>query len=105
MQVIRELESFDRGPYCGAIGLLGPDGSLSLNVAIRTAMLQGAGAGAWHLRYAAGCGIVSDSDPVQETRETHAKAEVLLQAARALAARAALSGAASASPAPAAPGA
>ena len=106
MQVIRQLESFDRGPYCGAIGLLGPDGSLALNVAIRTATLQCAGAGAWNLRYAAGCGIVADSHPVHETRETHAKAAVLLQAARALEARAGgLSGAASAAPAPAAPAA
>ena len=99
MQVIRELEAFDRGPYCGAIGLLGADGSLSLNVAIRTATLRADGASAWSVRYAAGCGIVSDSDPLEEVRETHAKVAVLHRAA------AALSAAASASPAPAAPGA
>ena len=107
MQVIRELESFDRGPCFGAIGLLGPDGSLSLNVAIRTATLRATGAGAWDLRYAAGCGIVSDSDAQQEVRETHAKVAVLLRAASMGQTRApadaALSGSASASPAPAAP--
>ena len=96
MQVIRQLESFDRGPSFGAIGLLGADGSLSLNVAIRTATLQAAGPDTWSLRYAAGCGIVSDSVPDQEVRETHAKAAVLHRAA-------ALSGWASAAPAPAAP--
>ena len=99
MQVIRELESFDRGPYCGAIGLLGADGSLALNVAIRTATLRAQVHGGWQVRYAAGCGIVSDSVPDDEVRETHAKAAVLHRAASAL------SAAASASPAPAAPGA
>ena len=96
MQVIRELEGFDRGPYCGAIGLLGADGSLSLNVAIRTATLRPDGADGWHVRYAAGCGIVSDSDAMQEVRETHAKAAVLLRAAEPL------SRAAAGAPAPAA---
>lgn len=83
MQVIRELEGFDRGPFYGAIGLLGGDGSMSLNVAIRTTTLRQDG-DAWRVQYAAGCGIVSDSDPDEEVRETHAKAAVLLRAARAL---------------------
>jgi para-aminobenzoate synthetase component 1 len=98
MQVIRELESFDRGPYCGAIGLLGADGSLSLNVAIRTATLRPAADGGWDVSYAAGCGIVSDSDPLEEVRETHAKVAVLQRAAG-------LMRAATAAPAPAAPAA
>jgi len=91
MQVIRELEGFDRGPFYGAIGLLGGDGSLSLNVAIRTATLQRHGT-AWRVRYAAGCGIVSDSDPAEEVRETHAKAAVLHRAADALRSATALTG-------------
>jgi anthranilate/para-aminobenzoate synthase component I len=91
MQVIRELEGFDRGPFYGAIGLLGGDGSLSLNVAIRTATLQQHGT-AWRVRYAAGCGIVSDSDPAEEVRETHAKAAVLHRAADALRSATALTG-------------
>ena len=98
MRLIRELEAFDRGPCFGAIGLLGADGSLSLNVAIRTATLRPSG-DAWQVRYAAGCGIVADSIPEEEVRETHAKAAVLYRAV------ATLSAAASASPAPAAPGA
>ncbi len=98
MQVIRELECFDRGPYCGAIGLLGADGSLSLNVAIRTAMLRPAAPGGWDITYAAGCGIVSDSEPMEEVRETHAKVAVLQRAAD-------LMRAAVAVPAPAAPAA
>jgi len=98
MQVIRMLESFDRGPYCGAIGLLGADGSLSLSVAIRTATLRPAADGGWDVRYAAGCGIVSDSDPMEEVRETHAKVVVLQRAAG-------LMRAAAAAPAPAAPAA
>jgi len=95
MQVIRELEAFDRGPCFGAIGLLGADGSLALNVAIRTATLR-ADADGWRVRYAAGCGIVSDSVPDEEVRETHAKAAVLLRAAEPL------SCAAAGAPAPAA---
>jgi len=85
MQVIRELENFDRGPFFGAIGLLGGDGTLSLNVAIRTATLQSRESPrCWRVRYAAGCGIVSDSIIEEEVRETHAKAQVLHRAVDAL---------------------
>ena len=41
MQIIAELEATPRGPYCGAIGVLGK--SLMLNVAIRTALFEGKG--------------------------------------------------------------
>jgi para-aminobenzoate synthetase component 1 len=110
MQVIRELEGFDRGPFYGAIGLLGADGSLALNVAIRTATLRAAGDARWEIDYAAGCGLVSDSIPDEEVRETHAKAAVLMRTASRLQANLPtrdepLSAAASASPAPAAPAA
>ncbi len=98
MQVIRELEGFDRGPYCGAIGLLGGDGTLLLNVAIRSAQLKKSG-GAWTLRYAAGCGITSDSIPDEEVAETHTKVAVLHQAMERLMSKAV------ALPAHAAPGA
>ncbi len=36
MQIIRELEPFPRGVYCGAIGWMAPDGTADFSVAIRT---------------------------------------------------------------------
>ena len=36
MQIIRELEPFPRGVYCGAIGWMAPDGAAAFSVAIRT---------------------------------------------------------------------
>ena len=83
MQVIDELEPARRGAYCGAMGLLGGDGSMTLNVSIRTASI--AGRGVPHrvdhlegtLDYWAGCGIVADSRPDEEWRESETKSEVL----------------------------
>ncbi len=80
MQVIDELEPFERGPYCGAIGWLGDDGAATLSVAIRTFELRDAGDGTTDLRYRAGCGIVADSCPTRECAESHEKAAVALLA-------------------------
>ncbi len=85
MQIIEELESVTRGPYCGAIGWIGRDGGLSLNVAIRTLALSGRREpGRWDqldgtLDYGVGGGIVADSRPTDEYRETLDKAAVLQQ--------------------------
>ena len=76
MQIINELEPVPRGPYCGAIGHLDPDGSLQLNVAIRTATLAGG-----VLKIPVGGGIVADSDPAAEYEETLVKARAILDAA------------------------
>lgn len=86
MQVIDELEPRRRGAYCGATGLFGTDGSVMLNVAIRTIALSGRSdprAPAildGTLDYWAGGGIVADSVPSAEWEETVAKSEVLLRA-------------------------
>ncbi len=85
MQVIDELESARRGPYCGATGLIAADGSFALNVAIRTMALSGRGDprrpahldGA--LDYWAGCGIVAESLPAAEWEESVTKTAVLLR--------------------------
>lgn len=83
MQIIDELESARRGPYCGAIGYISDDGGMGLNIAIRTALIDGRRAPDrfdcldGELRYSAGCGIVADSDPLAEYRESLDKAAVL----------------------------
>ena len=83
MQVIDELEPVRRGPYCGAVGLIGTDGRMQLNVAIRTIALHGQRPpnrfDFLHgmLDYGTGGGIVADSDPALELRECHDKAAVL----------------------------
>ncbi|MCH7814234.1 MAG: aminodeoxychorismate synthase component I, partial [Planctomycetes bacterium] len=75
MQIIDELEPTCRSVYCGSIGYLGLDGSLCLNIAIRTMVLD---AGRLHLF--AGGGIVADSDPQAEYDEGMAKASGMLRA-------------------------
>jgi para-aminobenzoate synthetase component 1 len=73
MEIIEELEPHRRGVYCGAIGYLGYDGAMDTNIAIRT-LVHSAGV----VRLWAGGGIVSDSDPEAEYRETFDKAAPLL---------------------------
>ncbi|MGE0031708.1 MAG: aminodeoxychorismate synthase component I [Steroidobacteraceae bacterium] len=75
MQLIGDLEGQGRGAYTGAMGYLGQDGSLDLNILIRTMTLHD---GIIELR--AGAGIVADSDPLCELDETRAKARGLLRA-------------------------
>jgi anthranilate/para-aminobenzoate synthase component I len=75
MQVIDELEPVRRGPYCGAIGWIGADGSMEFNVAIRTMVVTD---GLVHVPV--GGGIVADSDPAAEYEETLVKATAMLAA-------------------------
>ena len=76
MQLIDELEPVGRGIYAGAVGYFGWDRNLDTAIAIRTAVLHG---GRMHVQ--AGAGIVYDSEPAREWRETMHKAQALLQAA------------------------
>ncbi len=75
MQIIRELEASPRGAYTGSMGYINRDGSMDLNILIRTFMLNGE-----QLSFKAGAGIVADSDPMRELNETRAKAKGLLKA-------------------------
>ncbi len=75
MQIIDELEPTWRGVYCGSIGYIGLDGSMGLNVAIRTMIQDGPA-----LYLFAGGGIVADSDPADEYDETLAKAAGMMRA-------------------------
>ena len=75
MQIIDELEPEPRGPYCGAIGYVDADGSAEFSVAIRTMTIRAGVA-----RVSVGGGIVADSDPADEHRETIVKARAMLRA-------------------------
>ena len=74
MQIIATLEREARGAYTGSCGYLGVDGSLDLNILIRTATLAGDA-----VTFRTGAGIVADSDPARELEETRAKARGLLR--------------------------
>jgi anthranilate synthase component I len=75
MQIIAALEREARSAYTGSCGYLGLDGSLDLNILIRTATLMGD-----EVSFRTGAGIVADSDPRRELEETRAKARGLLHA-------------------------
>jgi anthranilate synthase component 1 len=76
MQIIDELEPVRRGPYAGAVGYVGWGArTLDTAIAIRTCVIRGDRA--W---VQAGAGIVADSDPANEWRETEAKARAVLLA-------------------------
>ena len=75
MQLLRRRESQLRGPYGGAVGYLDLRGNLDTAIVIRSAWV--ANGEAW---VQAGCGVVADSDPVQESDETRRKAEAVLEA-------------------------
>ncbi len=75
MEIIHALEPRARGPYTGGLGWRAWNGEADMNILIRTF---------WHwrgrLHWAAGAGIVADSDPAAERRETGHKAAGLLRA-------------------------
>ena len=75
MEIISELESGPRGAYTGSFGYLNRDGSLDLNILIRTIVMRGN-----HITLRAGSGIVADSEPNAELMETRAKAKGLIRA-------------------------
>ena len=74
MRLIADLEPAPRGVYCGAIGLLAPDGGTTFNVAIRTAVVDAASGEA---EYGVGGGITWDSTPGDEYAEAISKAGFL----------------------------
>jgi anthranilate synthase component I len=75
MQIISELEPDRRGPYGGAAGYFGYDGSLDSCIIIRTAFIKDD-----RVYVQAGAGIVQDSVPENEYNETLNKAEAVFKA-------------------------
>jgi anthranilate synthase component I len=76
MEIIDELEPERRSVYAGAAGYLGFNGNVDLAIAIRTGVVKD---GQLHVQAAAG--IVADSIPESEWRETQNKARAVLAAA------------------------
>jgi para-aminobenzoate synthetase component 1 len=77
MRILDRLETFRRGVYSGAIGYLDVRGGADLSVAIRSILVRD-GRALVH----SGGGIVADSDPSDEYRETFDKVAPLLAALR-----------------------
>ncbi|MFD7083581.1 anthranilate synthase component I family protein [Streptomyces sp. NPDC002181] len=75
MEIIAELEEERRGVYGGALGFIGTGGCLDTAIALRTLVI--ADGKAW---VQAGAGVVADSDPAAEYRETLNKAQALFAA-------------------------
>ncbi len=89
-QIIGELERVPRGYYCGSMGFVADNGEIELNIAIRTAHVSASSPasscsadarhcepGSQHFEFGIGAGIVADSDPEAEWRETLDKAWLL----------------------------
>ncbi|WP_341937158.1 aminodeoxychorismate synthase component I [Marinimicrobium sp. C2-29] len=74
MEIIEELEPSRRSVYCGSLGYLSADGAMDTNIAIRTLVCDRGRMHCW-----GGGGIVADSDPEEEYRESIAKVEVLMR--------------------------
>jgi len=75
MELIAELEQRPRGAYGGAIGYVSFTGNMDLAITIRTASIEDG-----KLTVQAGAGIVADSDPERERRETVNKAMAMERA-------------------------
>lgn len=77
MEIINDLETSARGPYAGAVGYFGFNGNMDFCITIRTITINRD-----TLSLQAGAGIVYDSVPENEYRETLNKAGAMLQAIR-----------------------
>ena len=75
MEIINELEPIKRGVYSGAVGYLGWNGNMDTAIAIRTAVLKDG-----VISVQAGAGIVADSMPKAEWKETLNKARAMVKA-------------------------
>jgi para-aminobenzoate synthetase component 1 len=74
-EIIAEMEGTPRNVYCGSIGFLGFNGTMDLNIAIRTVLFHDGKA-----RLRGGGGITARSDPAEEYDETLAKVRNIVKA-------------------------
>ncbi len=75
MEIIEDLEPDHRGPYGGCVGYFSYSGAMDMGITIRTVMMKGTTA-----YFQAGAGIVADSIPETEYKETLKKAEAMKKA-------------------------
>ena len=75
MEIIDELEPVKRGIYAGAVGYIGWNGNMDTAIAIRTAVIKN---GELHIQ--AGAGVVHDSIPRLEWKETMNKGRAVFRA-------------------------
>lgn len=75
MEIIEELEPSRRSIYTGSLGYLSFSGNMDLNILIRTILKKGN-----NLYFSVGGGIVADSEPEEEYRETLVKARAMMEA-------------------------
>ncbi|MFA4984017.1 MAG: anthranilate synthase component I [Candidatus Omnitrophota bacterium] len=75
MEIIEELESVRRGPYAGCVAYFSFSGNMDTCITLRTILARGKTA-----YIQAGAGIVADSVPAREYRETINKAKALVEA-------------------------
>jgi menaquinone-specific isochorismate synthase len=73
IDVIQNLESFDRGLYAGILGWITPQNESEFAVAIRSAFIKGR-----KLRAFVGCGIIKESDAEAEFNETELKFKTII---------------------------
>ena len=74
MEIIAELEPTERGLYCGSIGYVSHTGAMDMNIAIRTCVVRNG-----RVYFSGGGGIVADSDPEHEYRETLHKVQGIVR--------------------------
>jgi anthranilate synthase component 1 len=77
MEIIEELEPTRRGPYAGAVGYFGFSGNMDTCITIRTLIVKD---GMVYVQ--AGAGIVADSVPENEYKETVNKAMAMMEAVK-----------------------
>ena len=75
IQVIEELEKSKRNMYAGSVGFISNNGDINTCIALRSAFIKKN-----HIYVQAGAGIVADSIPKNEFKETESKALALLTA-------------------------
>jgi para-aminobenzoate synthetase len=72
MEIIQELEDYERGVYGGAFGFFDFNGNILSSIAIRTAIKIGE-----NVYFQSSAGIVADSNPADEWNETQFKTNAI----------------------------
>ncbi|MEM7194524.1 MAG: anthranilate synthase component I [Pseudomonadota bacterium] len=75
LEIIEEIEPDKRGIYSGAVGYIGWNGNMDTAIAIRTALIRDG-----HVYIQAGAGVVADSIPENEWKETMNKGRAVFKA-------------------------